>query len=97
MYTEVEDEDAPPKSKKPHFLDTYTQPDLPSIQLANPTGLLDGAMETVKQGRAWYRAMYIPIDEMFTEQELEDLQRAFEQASQGQDFINLLSLKTCFS
>lgn len=54
-------------------------------------------METVKQGWAWYRAQYIPIDEMFTEQELEDLQWAFDQASQGQDFINLLSLKTCFS
>lgn len=29
VYTEVEDEDAPPKKKKPHFLDKYTLPDLP--------------------------------------------------------------------
>jgi len=29
VYTEVEDEDAPPKNKKPHFLDKYTLPDLP--------------------------------------------------------------------
>jgi hypothetical protein len=97
VYTEVEDEDAPAKKTKPHFLDSYAQPDLPAVQLANPAGLLDTAMESVKAGRARYRAMYIPIDEMFTELELEDLQRAFETASQGQEVINLLSLKTCFS
>jgi len=54
-------------------------------------------METTKQNRARYRAQYIPIEEMFTEQELDDLQKAFDQASQGEEFINLLSLKTCFS
>ncbi len=73
MYTEVEDEDAPPKTGKPHFLKEYTPPELPDIKLADPTNLLEDAMETTKAQRAKFRAQYIPIDEMFTEQELNDL------------------------
>ena len=70
VYTEVEDEDALKHSDKPHFLDKYNQPDLPGIKLSNPTGILEDAMEQTKSVRAKYRAQYIPIDEMFTEQEL---------------------------
>ncbi len=73
VYTEVEDEDAPPKNNKPHFLDDYKHPELPGIKLADPTGLLEAAMEVTKSKRASHRAQYIPIDEMFTEQELMDL------------------------
>lgn len=54
-------------------------------------------METVKGDRAKYRAQYIPIDEMFTEQELQELEKAFQAVSQGEDVVNLLSLKTLFA
>jgi len=97
VYTEVEDEDAVPKPEKPDFKDDYEAPELPDIKLADPTNLLEDAMEKVKAQRAKYRAQYIPIDEMFTEQELNDLQRAFETVSQGDDFVNMLSLKTLFA
>ena len=97
VYTEVEDEDAVPKSKTPHFLDKYELPSLPNIKLSDPTKILEEAMESTKAGRAKYRAQYIPIDEMFTEQELCDLQRAFDSVAQGEAFVNLLSLKTLYS
>ena len=54
-------------------------------------------MERVKAQRAKYRAQFIPIDEMFTAQELNDLQEAFDKVSQGDDFVNMLSLKTLFA
>lgn len=34
---------------------------------------------------------------MFTEQELQDLEKAFQTVSQGEDVVNLLSLKTLFA
>ena len=97
VYTEVEDEDAPPKNKLPHFLDKYELPQLPNIKLSDPTKILEEAMESTKSERAKYRAQYTPIEEMFTEQELFDLQKAFDTVSQGEAFVNMLSLKTLYS
>jgi hypothetical protein len=34
---------------------------------------------------------------MFTEQELMDLQKAFDTVAQGEDVVNMLSLKTLFN
>lgn len=48
VYTEVEDEDAAPKTQKPDFKDDYIHPELPDIKLADPTNLLEDAMEKVK-------------------------------------------------
>lgn len=97
IYTEVEDEDAPPKPLKPHFSDEYYMPTLPSIKLENPTDILEKAMNKTKKDRSRYRAQYIPIDEMFTPQELEDLQQAFDSVAQGESEVNMLSLKSLFS
>jgi hypothetical protein len=97
IYTEVEDEEAPPKPNKPHFSDEYYMPVLPSIKLENPTDILEKAMNKTKKDRSRYRAQYIPIDEMFTPQELEDLQQAFDSVAQGESEVNMISLKTLFS
>lgn len=97
IYTEVEDEDAAPRPSRPHFSDEYFMPALPSIKLENPTEILETAMNKTKKERAKYRAQYIPIDEMFTPQELEDLQQAFDSVAQGESEVNMLSLKTLFS
>ena len=96
IYTEVEDENAP-KPGRPHFSDEYYMPALPSIKLENPTEILESAMNKTKKDRARYRAQYIPIDEMFTPQELEDLQQAFDSVAQGESEVNMLSLKSLFA
>mmetsp|Transcript_31969 Transcript_31969/g.28333 ORF Transcript_31969/g.28333 Transcript_31969/m.28333 type:complete len:409 (+) Transcript_31969:6-1232(+) len=97
IYTEVEDKDAPPRPDKPHFMDDYFMPPLPGIKLENPTEILERAMNKTKKDRARYRAQYIPLDEMFTPQELEDLQHTFDSVAQGESEVNMLSLKTLFS
>lgn len=97
VYTEVEDEDAIPRPKKPFFLDEYVLPPIPSVKLADPTGILERAMEKTKRERAKYRAQYIPVDEMFTAQELSDLKNAFDTVAQGALVVNFLSLKTLFA
>ena len=50
-------------------------------------------MERTKQERANFRVQHIPIEEMFTAQELMDLKTAFEAVSMGEAFVNLESLK----
>lgn len=66
VYTEVEDEDDPNrKPRKHHFADPYVLPPIPELQLADPTGLLEKAMERTKRHRAKFRAQFIPIEEMF--------------------------------
>jgi Ca2+-binding EF-hand superfamily protein len=54
-------------------------------------------MERTKQQRATYRVQHIPIEEMFTSQELTDLKHAFELESKGDAFINLDSLSAIFA
>ncbi|CAI2370797.1 unnamed protein product [Moneuplotes crassus] len=97
IYTEVEDKEAPVGNDRPHFMDDYQMPKLPSIKLENPTEILEKAMGRTKKERARYRAQYIPLDEMFTNQELEDLQQAFDSVAQGESEVNMLTLKTLFS
>ena len=71
-------------------------PNIPELKLENPSEVLEEVMEKVKKERAAYRAQYIPIQDMFTTQELNDLKRAFESVAQGEPYVNLLSLKTLF-
>lgn len=97
IYTEVEDDEAVPRPEKPHFMDEYYMPSLPSVKLENPTEVLEIAMNKTKNERAKYRAQYIPIDEMFTPEELENLQHAFDTVAQGESEVNLESLKTLFA
>ena len=54
-------------------------------------------MEKTKQDRANFRVQHIPIEEMFTAQELMDLKTAFEAVSMGEAFVNTESLKALFA
>jgi len=95
VYTQVEDEELLAKiPKKKYFTDPYFQPDLPTLYLKNAPNVLEQAMEAVKKCRASYRAQHIPIEAMFTPMELGELQKAFDEAAQGNMFVDLLSLKT---
>lgn len=73
-------------------------PPIYELKLADPTRILERAMERTKRERAKFRAQHIPVEEMFTQAELLDLRNAFEAAAQpGEDFVNMESLKTLFS
>lgn len=95
VYTQVEDEELLAKiPKKKYLTDPYFQPDLPTLYVKDPGAVLEEAMENVKKSRASYRAQHIPIEAMFTGTELTELQNAFEEASQGNPIVDLLSLKS---
>ena len=53
-------------------------------------------MERTKQDRAHFRVRHIPIEEMFTQYEYENLRIAFEAVSMGEAYVNLDSLKILF-
>ena len=65
--------------------------------MADPTRVLEKAMEKTKQDRANFRVQHIPIEEMFTAQELMHLKTAFEAVSMGEAFVNTESLKALFA
>ena len=54
-----------------------------SADIADPTSLLEKAMERTKRVRSHFRVQYIPLEEMFTSQELMDLRGAFDSVSMG--------------
>lgn len=91
------DDDADNNPKKPYFTDNYALPSIPELTLSDPTRLLEKAMERTKQERATFRVQHIPIEEMFTSQELMDLKHAFELESKGEAFITLDSLTAIFA
>lgn len=92
VYTEVDDDDADKRKKDPHFTDDYKLPSVPRLRMADPTRILERAMEKTRQERAHFRVQHIPIEEMFSVQELMDLKIAFEAVSQGEAFVNFDSL-----
>ena len=55
VYTEVDDPDEATDKKKPHFQDAYKLPSVPQLRLADPTNILEKAMEKTKQTRANFR------------------------------------------
>jgi hypothetical protein len=97
VYTEVEDDEAEPGPKMPYFQDPYVLPPIPELKLADPTRLLERAMERTKRVRSHFRVQYIPLEEMFTSQELMDLRTAFEAVSMGEDYVNREALQVSFS
>ena len=97
VYTQVDDEEAEKRPKKPHFMDKYILPDIDQLKLIDPTAVLEKAMERVKQDRASFRVQHIPIEEMFTSAELMDLRQCFESVSIGEAFVNLEALKMVFN
>ena len=54
-------------------------------------------MERTKRVRSHFRVQYIPLEEMFTSQELMDLRTAFEAVSMGEDHVNREALQVSFS
>jgi len=53
-------------------------------------------MERTKRIRSQFRVQFIPLEEMFTSQELMDLRAAFDAVSMGQDFVDRASLQSSF-
>ena len=51
----VEDEDADTGPKRPYFQDPYVLPQIPELKLADPTRLLEKAMERTKRVRSHFR------------------------------------------
>jgi hypothetical protein len=72
-------------------------PQIPELKLADPTRLLEKAMERTKRVRSHFRVQYIPLEEMFTSQELMDLRTAFDAVSMGQDYVDREALQVSFS
>lgn len=97
VYTEVDDDENPRQPRKPNFLDEYKLPPIPQLKLVDPTKILERAMEKTKQERCHFRVQHIPIEEMFSMQELMDLKYAFEAVSQGEAFVDFESLKALFA
>ena len=75
------------------FTDPYELPDIPQISLENPSNVLENALEEAKQARMFYRARFIPINELFTEEELKDLLKEFNAASHDTETLNLINLR----
>lgn len=71
-------------------------PPIPELKLADPTTLLEKAMERTKRQRSHFRVQYIPLEEMFTQQELMDLRTAFDAVSAGEDFVDRVALNSSF-
>ena len=53
-------------------------------------------MERTKRQRAHFRVQYIPLEEMFTSNELMDLRTAFDTVSMGEDFVDREALNASF-
>lgn len=77
-------------------MDKYILPPVNELKLQDPSAVLERAMERTKQERAHFRVRHIPIEEMFTQQEYENLRIAFESVSMGEAYVNLDSLKILF-
>ena len=50
-------------------------------------------MENVRKDRTYYRAKYIPLDELYTKEELLDLTKEFSAATNERDLISEISLQ----
>jgi hypothetical protein len=59
-------------------MDEYELPPIPTIKLGNPTEVLHVAMEKSRDQRVHYRAKHIPMEDLFSQEELEDLENQFQ-------------------
>lgn len=55
VYTEVDDDEAQKQKRDPHFMQDYKLPSVPQLCLADPTKILERAMEKTRQQRAHFR------------------------------------------
>eukprot|EP01017_Pseudomicrothorax_dubius_P014281 TRINITY_DN1668_c0_g2_i1.p1 TRINITY_DN1668_c0_g2~~TRINITY_DN1668_c0_g2_i1.p1 ORF type:complete len:395 (+),score=104.70 TRINITY_DN1668_c0_g2_i1:132-1316(+) len=92
VYSEVEDSSAPKKRSKEAYEDAYTLPEIPPIGLAAPTGVLQKALEEVKKDRTLYRARFVPLYELYNDDELEELLKEFKTASNSKNAVNFTNL-----
>ena len=49
-------------------------------------------MEKVRRDRTFYRAKFIPLDELYTKEELQDLLKEFGTGANEKEFINIVNL-----
>jgi len=66
--------------------------ELAALRLAEPAGVLEAALERVRSSRTPFRAQHTPLTQLFTEEELGELQPAFD-AAKVNDQISLLDLQ----
>lgn len=92
VYSEVEDPTTQKLEREKHFMDPYILPEFPQIKLKNPTNVLQEAMEMVRRDRTIYRARYIPIDELYSKEELGELVKEFSSASNDRGKINTFNI-----
>ena len=93
VYSEVEDPSTKKEEREKHFMDAYILPDFPKVDLINPTTVLKSTMEEVRRERTIYRAKYIPIDSLFTKDQLDDLNREFSSAASFERKINIINVE----
>ncbi|KRX10507.1 hypothetical protein PPERSA_01519 [Pseudocohnilembus persalinus] len=77
VYSEVEDPYGSKPEREKHFTNQYILPPLPQIELKNPTQVLQEALENVRKERTIYRARYIPLDELYSKEEIYELAKQF--------------------
>lgn len=73
-------------------MDEYELPPIPSIKLDNPTEVLHVAMEISRDQRVHYRAKHIPMEDLFSQEELEDLENQFQVAANEAETITQVYL-----
>lgn len=93
VYSEVEEPNEERPQREKHFMDPYILPEFAKISLQNPTSVLQESMETVRRERTVYRAKFIPIDELYTKDELGDLVKEFSSASNDKGRISLINVE----
>lgn len=93
VYSEVEDPTAQKVEREKHFMDPYIEPSFQKIRLANPTYVLQEAMENVRQERTIYRAKFIPIDELYSKEELNELVKEFSAAANDNGKITIVNVQ----
>lgn len=65
---------------------------IPELQLENPEAVLHQALLDVKIDRTYYRVNNIPLEDLFTLMEIENLQSSFQAISGEKDTIDLEGL-----
>lgn len=55
--------------------------------------VLENAVEEVRLERAQWRVLHIPLEDMYTVEELKNLESAFLNVSAGRDFVDIENVK----
>jgi len=85
-------EDILKDKKNEHYTDDDEAVQIPILKLANPEAVLHQALLDVKVDRTYYRVNNIPLEDLFTLMEIENLQSSFQAISGEKDTIDLEGL-----